>query len=114
MRRPGGTSLAEAPRPSAPAPPTQLGSSDPSPHILQSEAHTGPLAQTAQPLGPAVDMQQLQSNLLRPATPTAARLQAAAEGQSEQQGGRPAHLQGYLCLSSCMQEVGLHTELQAG
>lgn len=100
-RQPGAASRTEGPRSSAPVPPTQLASSDPSPHrasvpddFAQSEPHAGPLAhvQTAEPPSPTVDMQQLQSNLLRPATPPAARLQAAAEGQNEEQGGQSAYV----------------------
>lgn len=88
--------LAERPHASAPVPPTLPGLPQPvlqRPSVPDGFRPAEPSAESSVPSGRAdvqsafPDTQQLQSNLMRPATPPLARLQAAAEGQAGMHGG---------------------------
>ncbi|KAL3162493.1 hypothetical protein ABBQ32_010154 [Trebouxia sp. C0010 RCD-2024] len=95
--------LAERPHASAPVPPTLPGLPQPvlqRPSVPDGFRPAEPSAESSVPSGRAdvqsafPDTQQLQSNLMRPATPPLARLQAAAEGQAGMHGVQAAGRQG--------------------
>ena len=82
--------IADSPRASAPVPPTtQPGVPEPAPHRPSAPDSLNPAEPNAglSLRSTSADMQQLQSNLMRPATPPSARMRAQAADQADLQGG---------------------------